>query len=509
MVAPGAALRRARAMAALDVTTRYAGATTGRRGGSWRDANASANVSIGGKLSLLRARSHEMVRDNWAFARILDVLVAHSVGHGIQILPDNGSDRIDRQVRERFDEWSETAEITDEGDLHFAIGLAVRSMFEGGSSLIRFVPRPRRGDDTSVNFGLQVLEGEHIDHSRDGAVDGRHVRLGVALGDHDRRLGYYLHPAHPGDAWAAAHSGSRGVSVFTPRSEVLHLYRALRPGQLLGVPIFAPVLLTARDHQDLMDAVIVKAKIEACFAGFIRRPDGLDPLGAQTATDARTGQEITSLEPGMLVRLQMGEDITFASPPSGGSFAEVNQATLYAMAAGAGVTYDQLTGDLRQANYSSLRAGKIEFRRLIEQIQWLTIIPQVHRRIAHEWTRRAIAEGVLRRRSQGYRWQFIVPANEPIDPKKDLEADIMAVRAGRMSPQEFVAGWGRDWRDVVDNWATYLAEIDRAGLVLDIDPRRTSQSGTRQGGDDGAGGEGADDDGGEGGAPPPNGDGAG
>ena len=34
-----------------------------------------------------------------------------------------------------------------------------------------------------------------------------------------------------------------------------------------------------------------------------------------------------------------------------------------------GVPYTNVTGDLRQANYSSLREGKLEFRRRIEQFQ--------------------------------------------------------------------------------------------------------------------------------------------
>jgi capsid protein len=136
---------------------------------------------------------------------------------------------------------------------------------------------------------------------------------------------------------------------------------------------------------------------------------------------------------------------------------------------------------LRQANYSSLRAGKIEFRRLIEQLQWLTIIPQCHKRIAEGWVQRAVLEGVLPPRRDGYRWTFVTPANEPIDPKKDLEADVMAVRAGRMSPQEFIASWGRDWREVVGSFSSFLAEVDAAGLVFDIDPRRTSQSGNLHG----------------------------
>lgn len=476
-VAPGAALRRARALQALEASTRYAGAMGGRRGSSYLGNGGSANTAIGSHLSSLRNRSREMVRDHWAFQRILDVTVAHAVGSGISVIPNNGSDRVDRQARDAFEEWAASADVTGEGDLGSLIALAVRAALEGGDSVIRFVDLPRT-DARRVKMALQLWEGDIIDHSRDGVYDGRTTRLGVGLGPLGERTGYWLYPEYPGDTITATLTPN-----FIGRADVMHLYKALRPGQVRGVPVFAPILMPARDHADLMDAVIVKAKIEACFTGFIKKNGEASPLDGLTKTENQ--QRVTEFAPGMIVDLRDGEDITFANPSGGGAgFEPVHNATLYAMAAGAGITFDQLTGDLRQANYSSLRAGKIEFRRLIEQLQWLTIVPKVMTRITDRFSRRAVLSDVLRERREGYRWKYVMPANEPIDPKKDLEADIMAVRSGRMSPQEFIVGYGRDWREVIDDFGLFMETIDKAnggkGIVLDIDPRKTNQSGSAQ-----------------------------
>ncbi len=96
----------------------------------------------------------------------------------------------------------------------------------------------------------------------------------------------------------------------------------------------------------------------------------------------------------------------------------------------------------------------------------------VYRRLVN----RAILAGKLRPRRDGYRLQHVMPAVEPIDPKKDLEADILAVRSGRLSPQEFIGAWGRDWRDVVANTASFFEYLDKQrggnGLALDIDGRK-------------------------------------
>ena len=48
---------------------------------------------------------------------------------------------------------------------------------------------------------------------------------------------------------------------------------------------------------------------------------------------------------------------------------------LHIIAAGFRVPYAMMTGDLSQANFSSTRAGLNEFRRMVEQIQWQTVIP--------------------------------------------------------------------------------------------------------------------------------------
>ncbi|NKF15295.1 phage portal protein, partial [Rhizobium phaseoli] len=55
--------------------------------------------------------------------------------------------------------------------------------------------------------------------------------------------------------------------------------------------------------------------------------------------------------------------------------AEWLRAQLHIIAAGFRVPYELLTGDLSQVNYSSIRAGLVEFRRMIGAVQWQLFIP--------------------------------------------------------------------------------------------------------------------------------------
>lgn len=314
-----------------------------------------------------------------------------------------------------------------------------------------------------------------IDAARDqGIFEQRMSRLGVGLGPFDRRTGYWLHAQHPGDF---TFHGAPYASGFVDYADAIHLHRPLRAGQIRGVPVLAPVLMNARDLSDVMDAIVVKQRVEASFAGFITTKDRGDPMSSK-AGDKR----VETMRPGTLTYLQDGETVTFGQPSSAGQFEQVWVTTMMGMAAGAGLTYDQVTGDLRQANYSSLNAGDIHRRRLCEQTQEHVLVPQLMRRTTGWFIDAAIMAGELKPRRPGYRWNYILPAVEPVDPRKALEADILAVRSGRMTPQEFIGAWGQDWRKVIADTTAFFRMLDAqpGGLVLNIDPRRVSQAGIAQ-----------------------------
>ena len=469
-------MNRARALTtlgALDQVRAYDGARAGRRGASFTAGATSANVEIGVALARLRDRSRDLARNTSAGSRILDVHVGHTIGTGITAVPDTGVDRIDRILGELWAEWCERSDVEGINSFGGQQAIAFRSMLEGGEGLIRRIPL-RTSSGERVPLKLQVLEGDFIDSARDqGIFDGRSSRLGVGLGEWDRRTGYWLHAQHPGDF---TFHGAPYASQFVDFDDVIHLYKPQRAGQVRGVPVFAPILMSARDLADVQDAIVVKQRVEACFAGFVTRKEE----GAISLNPDKDRKRIDQMRPGMVSYLEEGESITFGQPSGQGQFEPVWLTTMYSLAAGAGLTFDQVTGDLRQANYSSLRAGKIEQRRLTEQTQTLVLVPQMMRRVTGWFVEAAIMAGVLKDRRGGYRFDFVMPAVEPIDPRKDLEADILAVRAGRMTPQEFIGSWGQDWRKVVADTKAFFALIDDEKLVLDIDPRRVSQIGVAQ-----------------------------
>ena len=110
------------------------------------------------------------------------------------------------------------------------------------------------------------------------------------------------------------------------------------------------------------------------FAGFITRLSPEDNLMGEGLPDA-SGAALAGLEPGTMQILEPGEDVKFSQPADvGASYAEFLRMQFRAVAAAMGITYEMLTGDLTQVNYSSIRAGLLEFRRRCEAIQHLSLI---------------------------------------------------------------------------------------------------------------------------------------
>jgi len=364
-VSPAAGLRRARRRTALHMLARrYEGAKLGRRTDGWITAGTGANAEIGPALVRLRDRSRDLVRNNPYAAKAVQAVVSNLIGTGI--LPRARSDDI--ALNDRADKlWARFAESCDADGLTDFSGLQaliVRAIVESGECLLRIRER-RIEDGLPVPLQLQLLEPDHLDTAKTGELaNGGFVVQGVEFDALGRRRAYWLYPVHPGEV-----ATFRKVSLTSkpvPASMVLHLFDRLRPGQVRGVPWFAPVILKLRDLDDYDDAELVRKKIEACFAAFVTGSEDEETLGSASA-DA-DGRRVENFEPGMIEYLAPGKDVKFASPTHAGGYAEYMRVQLHAIAAGVGLTYELLTGDLSQVNYSSIRAGLIEFRRRMEAL---------------------------------------------------------------------------------------------------------------------------------------------
>jgi len=113
----------------------------------------------------------------------------------------------------------------------------------------------------------------------------------------------------------------------------------------------ASVLLKMRDLDDYEEAELVRKGIESCFSAIVTTED--TGVGLTEGTTDVNGNRIESLGAGLIQYLKPGQDIQFGAPANGGDYGAYTRTQLRAIAAGIGITYEQLTGDLTGVNYSS------------------------------------------------------------------------------------------------------------------------------------------------------------
>lgn len=326
----------------------------------WGPQPASVNQWSDNPIQL-RARAEDGYRNNpWA-RRIVDSLNAAVIGGG-GVSPQWQ----DRSVAQLWNVWSDGCDISGRLDWAGIEQLVFQTLAVSGEVFVRFVTNP----DARVPLALQVLGPEFLDTSR---VDSQNTYAGIRYAG-VRPAGYWLFEQHP-----AMMAMPR--SVFVPARECLHIFRPIHPGAQRGVSWLAPVLLPLRELQEYLEAGLIKAKVSALFAGYVISPDGSNLLKGPDG--------VPSLEPGTMARLQPGEDVKFTEPADvGAAFDPFVKSTLRKIAAGVGIPYEVLSGDLGSVTFASGRHGILEWARQVDSIQHVLMVRQFCAPVVKRWRAR-------------------------------------------------------------------------------------------------------------------------
>lgn len=489
VVAPTLGARRARARALIDsydraseFVRRYEGATLGRRGANWVTTSASMDSELRMSLARLRARSRDLTANNsWASSAVAS-LQTDLVGGGILWSPRSRMGpkaELAQSVQDRasklFLDWIESKRCDVRGRHNFYTlqSVATREMIEAGEFLVRRVWTNER----PIPFRLQFLEPDHLNTLKDGYIleNGGRIVQGIEYDRFDRPQAYWLFRQHPGDLGYALNLQSERV----PANDVLHVFQELRFGQSRGLPQGTSCMLRLRDLDEYEDAQLVKQKVAACFVAFVHdiAADMGGTLGAPVLGEADPmaeapgpGQGTTrKFSPGMLQPLPAGKAVTFGQPPTVEGFADFATVNLRAVSQAYEVSYERLTGDLRQTNYSSARIGAIKYNGALDRITWHTLIPELCDAV-FEWFHEAAVLMNELPEEVGASWT--PPLRPLVDPTKDVPALISEVRAGFKSRSEAVRELGRDPLKVEQEIAEETERADAEDLSFDSDGRR-------------------------------------
>lgn len=397
-----------------------------------RRAGASANTDHLMDASTIRIRARSLVQNVPYITRGIGSLVSNVVGTGFtpRSLASNA-----KKIDELWNDWCKVADADGRLDLYGIQSAAYRAMEQDGECLIRL--RPRRVEDgLPVPLQIQLLEIDWLDTSKNITINGNTVINGIEYDAIGRVAAYWLWSHHPGEYTGPRKSLTQSKPV--PASNIIHLYNPERPGQGRGISRLAPVIARVRDLSVYEDAEMARKNLETRLSvlasGDPAMLGNMDPNDIRTESEIRKDGILGSLGGGNIIRVPTGLNLTTVQPNVAPGYVEYVKYQLHLIAAGMGVTYEMLTGDVSEVNFSSARVALLEFRRNAEQLQWLVLIPKLCEPIWRAFIDAADLSGKIP--GANYSCDWSTPKWNYVNPVQDVAADLDEIGGGLSSFSE-------------------------------------------------------------------------
>lgn len=462
-VAPKLAIQRLKNQVAYDIldkgVRKYEGAGRGRRFSDNNLQGYSQNAEVNSSLLMLRTRSRDANKNN-PYAKNGTRRIANNViGTGILANPVGKTSTSSKTAKKLWEDWADGT-LCDFDNLQNFYGLqllVMKTVIKSGECYVRKILKKADPKSLIVPLELQVLDPDFIDHEKNKeSSTENYIISGVEFNQLGKRVGYWVFSRHPKEV--------RSESKLIPAEEILHIFEIDDPGQVHGIPFNSSIILRMQDFDEFEDAQLMKQKIAACFAAFITKPDATSGMPVSDGTDVTE-----KLSPGVIQRLDAGEEITFSSPPLADGFRDFSRQSLQGQAAGMGMSYESFSGDLSGVNFSSGRMGWLEFQRGVEILQWNMIIPMFLNKVWYWFVDTAVLSSKLKTNEVGVTWT--APRREMIDPLKEIQAKIKSIRAGLCSWQDAVRELGYNPEEILSQMIEDKKRFDAAGVMPESDPR--------------------------------------
>lgn len=441
----------------------------------------SPDQEIKGNLRTLRNRARDLVRNNAHAARYLDYAVDNVIGNQgirlqahVQQADDSLNEDVNRRIERAWKEWCKPGNASADGRMSWLDiqALGVRSWEQDGEALIQMIPGFR---GNRFWFTLHPLDPDQLDETLNRqAGNGRNeIRMGVEIDRRGRPVAYHIWDHHPSE-----HRDKRRRRV--PADQIIHLYDRYRPGQTRGYTRFAPVLMTQKMLDGYEEAEVVAARVAASKGGFFTRdPESI--LEPRIESESQDDDFEMDLEPGVYRTVPLGYQFQSVDPTHPTTaFAEFQKAMVRRFSVGLGASYNVLSGDLEDVNFSSIRAGLLAERDTWRRRQ-TKVIEHLHERIYPVWLQWALTSGALELDSMNAAdWSEAnwLPRGWPwVDPVKDLQAAALELRLKLTTWSELAGSRGRDFQEILQDQKREREAAERLDQTLSTDTSRGDPEG--------------------------------
>ena len=459
----------------LEASRHYDAARPDRFGSGWMPTNQRPHETDAMYRDRIRARARDLERNSNIANSVLLAMERHIVGVGIQpqakaLLPDGQeNDVVNSQIESLWATWAKASncDITAHDSIYGLQRMIVRRLITDGEIYPVLVY-----DGDFIKFELQLIEADALASWKVSDKDGIRILSGVEINDYYRPLAYWF---SLDTTLSSLSSGLKADRVDARR--VLPCFVKTRPQAVRGMSQFAQSMGNIRDSDEYIDAELMAARIAACLAVFVSEGSSgsMPRLGRNTTVEGENGasKRATQLEPGLISSLP-GDSTVFTVDPkhpngSAGDFVSLQQRLV---GAGMGLSYESVSRDVSKTNYSSCRSALLEDDGGYKVLRQY-IIDAVLNPLWETFVDSCVISGKLNirdyftNRDNYIRVKWIPPAQNWVDPLKEVQATQLELSLGINTRAEVCASKGRDWREVAMQNAKELELMNELGIKQD------------------------------------------
>lgn len=472
----------------------------------WTPSLDSAHGALKDDRALLASRIHDLARnDGWAsggITRVVDNIIgagwrlSHKPNASVLGISPDAAVEFASQVEAAWADYAEDPDCFVDAGLRTTFGgllaLAFRHRLLDGEAAAVIHWIPGRGPYSTA---VEIVDPDRLSNPPRFPETAR-FKSGIELGGYGEPLAYHVSREHPNEL--LAEFGGMRQWIRFPRATsfgrriFVHSFEADRAGQIRGIPLLAPVVKKLRMLGRYDEAELQAAVLNAVLAAFVESPfdheQFAQALGGGDETISRYQQERLDFYqaaplslPGAKIAFTFpGEKVNLTTPNHPNSvFEAFNRASLRNIAAALGMSYEQLSMDWSQSNYSSARGALLEvwrgFAARKAHFEATFAAP-----IFAAWLEEAIDLGKVKlpdgapefyaAKAAYCRARWIGPGRGWVDPLKEAQAAVARLTAGISTLEKEVAEQGDDYREVLAQIARERKEKEAFGLDPDVAP---------------------------------------
>ena len=445
---------------------------------SWTSTSITPDELVYRSLRTLRARSRKLFASNDMAQSFLKMCRNHIVGDkGVRFCPkarDTAGtldERANSALSRAWAVWGRNGYCDYKGkhdDASFD-RLIINTVAVDGEAFIEELP----GKDSAVSFRLYDPETVPLDYNKARGTGQNLIRFGIEYDKHDRPIAYYFRD-RDGDITFNTGYEARNLRLQRiPAKRIQHVFIQDRVDLRRGFPWMSASMIRFHMLGKFEDTAIQNAIAGASKVGIISGEgsdeiiDGIDDEGQRIMETEHVGLYTTEGEI---------DFHTFDSKYPSTEYEPFIKTNTMFLAAGVGVNYHSLSGDLSGVNYSSLKHGTSEERENWKTLQAWFIFdwkrPQYNR-----WLKTNLLVGIKIPGGGTLKVQNIEKYQEiefygrrwiGPDPLKESSANVINARANFTSPQRIIMERGDDPTEVIEEIAEYYARMRELNIPVEV-----------------------------------------